>query len=313
MHKVVRTCGRIAGFSNRLAAVAIATLSATGACAGSVQLPAGITEYVPFEVTVTTDAPHCVGFPIVGDMQYSSATLVTVLTHLGAPGEFFNCPNRRATTRRVGIPGLPRGQQTLRFEVTEGSNVPDYTGARVAETITTTVNVAPIASGGLATFWTGTYTPELGDGKILGFYLKSSRLTMFNGGNDWIEIGPAETGYTFKSLQTDAGVALPSALARLNWVAYPAPYSSGVFWTADAVTANRLASEWGNPRNETNYAVGKLVAGACPIGMSPVYQAFHPATVTHRWTQSRTAYSTMLVNGYQGDGAVWCALALRGE
>lgn len=294
------------------AALVGGALNLGSASASGVQISAAVTEYTPFDVVVTTDVPHCVGFPVVGDMQYGNATLVTVLTHLGAPGENIYCPDRQATSRRVTIPGLPRGQQTLRFDVTERSIAPDTTGARIAETVIATITVAPIAAAGLANFWTGTYTPEIGNNKISGFYLKSSRLTMFNVGNDWLEVGHADTGYTFKALQAEVGVALPTALVRLNWVQYPAPYS-GIFWTTDVVAANRLAGEWGNPRNETNYAVGKLVAGACPIGMSPVYQAFHPATVTHRWTQSRTAYATMLGNGYQGDGAVWCAPALRGE
>lgn len=300
----------ITGRFDRWAALAMVALWVTSAHAGSVQLPAVIQEYTPFEVVVTTDQPLCVGFPVVGDMQYSNGTLVTVLTHLAAPGRDRFCNGQKSRT--VTIPGLPRGAQTLRFDATAGDRYPEINGAVVVESVATTVTVAPAPGIRSVNFWTGTYTPGIYTSKVLTFFLSPSRFSMFLGQNDWLEVGPGESSYTFKGFQIDANAALPPGLVRLSTVLYPNPFS-GVFWSTDVAAANRLAGEWGNPRNETNYAVGKLVAGACPIGMSPVYQAFHPATVTHRWTQSRTAYATMLGNGYQGDGAVWCAPALRGE
>lgn len=80
--------------------------------------------------------------------------------------------------------------------------------------------------------------------------------------------------------------------------------------------ARRLALEWsGKALDETGgyEVVGRLVAGACPLGMSPVYQAFQPKEVAHRWTQSRVTYAMLLNAGYAGDGPVWCAPALSGE
>lgn len=284
------------------------------AAQSAVGLPATVSEYSPFTVTVVTDRPYCAGFPVVGDMRYSEGTLSVVLTHLDAPGTRKRCDGQTTTRRSVTLPGLPRGAQTLRFDVTDESIANGIQGAHVAETVITTVNVRPVSDGDLAPFWTGTAIATTGaeTGTVLSFGLTPSRVTMFVGGTDWLEVGAPETGYTFKAVSAPPPVSLPAVLSRLHLIQYPNPFR-GSFWTADVSTAQRLASEWGKTDTEYPYAVGKLVAGACPISMSPVYQAFHPQTITHRWTQSRTAYATMLVNGYQGDGPVWCAPALRGE
>jgi len=313
MNNISRSVRSVAS-SVRNAGTALACLSLPlgNALAGAVQLPATMVEYTSFEVIVTTDQPLCLGFPVVGDMQYTSGTLVTVLTHLVAPGRDRNCGEQSGRTRRLTIPGLPRGQHTLRFDVTRTPTFPEVNGATVAESVSINVTVEAAPGVSLVNFWTGTYTPGVNNTTVSTFFLSPSRFSMFVGQNDWLEAGVSDTNYTFKGFQIDATAQLPPGLVRLSTVRYPSPFS-GTFWSADVNLANRLAGEWGNARVETNYAVGKLVAGACAIGMSPVYQAFHPATVTHRWTQSRTAYITMLANGYQGDGAVWCAPALRGE
>lgn len=284
------------------------------AAQSTVVLPATVSEYSPFTVTVVTAQPYCAGFPVVGDMRYSESTLSAVLTHLAAPGSRARCDGQTTTQRRVTLPGLPRGAQTLRFDVTDENIASGINGARVAETVITTVNVTPVSGGDLAPFWTGTAIAMTGPetGTVLAFALSPSRVTMFVGGRDWLEVGAPEAGYTFKAVSAPPAVSLPTVLSRLHLIQYPEPYR-GSFWTEDASTAQRLASEWGKTDTEYPYAVGKLVAGACPIGMSPVYRAFHPQTITHRWTQSRTAYVSMLVNGYAGDGPVWCAPALRGE
>ncbi len=289
-------------------------ISSVAAAQGTVVFPATVSEYRPFTVTVITAQPYCVGFPVVGDMRYSENTLYAVLTHVDAPNTQKRCGGQTALQRRVTLPGLPRGQQSLRLEVTDESISGGVWGARVAETISATVKVEPISGGDLQGFWMGSVTAATGAdaGKVLAFGLTPNRVSIFLGQLDWLDVGAPEIGYTFKAIGASADVTLPETLVRLQLVAYPAPYN-GSFWTVDPATARRLAAEWGKTAVEYPFAVGKLVAGACPIGMSPVYQAFHANTVTHRWTQSRTAYVTMLSNGYQGDGPAWCAPALRGE
>lgn len=281
---------------------------------GTVRTSAPPSEYVPFEVVVQTNNSYChdATFPIFGDVQYSGGTLSVVLTHLTSP-LLRTTPTTCGRERRFTLAGLPRGRQTIKIDVTDlGASANGGPGARVSETITTSIDVTPFSTtASLANFWTGISRPALSDGPW-GFVLTPSRGAIFIGQWDWLEVGDALTSYTFKAYAHDAADRLPDALVGLIYVAYPAPYG-GTFVTTDRATAQRLAAEWNKPMTETLFAVGRVARGACPIGMSPVYQAFHPQAVSHRWTQSRTAYATLLANGYQGDGVSWCAPALRGE
>jgi hypothetical protein len=131
---------------------------------------------------------------------------------------------------------------------------------------------------------------------------------MFTGQLLWFEAGdPLTTGYTFKSLSAPLERReLPTTLARLNQVEYPAPFT-GAFVTTDAALAQTLATSWSRVAEELPFAVGKLEAGACPIGMTPVYRLFNPAAVFHRWTQQLETYRVLVANGYIGEGAAWCA------
>lgn len=268
-------------------------------------------EYAPFEVVVQTSKSYCYDatFPILGEVQYSAGTLSVVLSHLHSTlvpdGDRSTCGQER----RFTLPGLPRGQQTVKVDVTE------YGGSitRVSETITLNIDVTPFSTtSSLVNFWTGGFRSTDPSDSVRVFLLTSSRFAAFAGGWDWLEVGLPETGYTFKAFTVVEGDRLPAALARLYNVSYPDPHR-GRYWTADEAVAQRLAAEWRKPISTILWAVGRVVNGACPISMSPVYQTYHPRAISHRWTQSRTAYAALLANGYQGDGASWCAPALRGE
>ena len=292
---------------------AIATLVSVGSptfAQSTIRFSSPPVEYTPFEVTVTMSREGCfdTAFPLVGETHYAGTTLAVVLSQLSTPQE-------RPTTiscgreRKFALPGLPRGRQEISVAVTE-PNLP-----RISETISAVIDVAPISSTNtLVNFWTGTFVEFLASGGVgpPGFYLTPSRFSMFASQWNWLELGSEETNFTFKAFRVSETEPLPSSLVRLNNVNYPAPLR-GTFWTPDAGLAQRLAGEWSSAPSLRLWAVGRLNQGACPIGMSPVYQTFHPKAITHRWTQSRTAYAAMLANGYSGDGPVWCAPALRGE
>jgi hypothetical protein len=294
-----------------LAALATATAHAQS----SLRASTPPVEYAPFEVVVQTSRSYCfdAAFPIFGDVQYSGATLSVVLTHLISPLQRRGVAATCSQERRFMLPGLPRGRQTIKVDVTESvADANNAQGSRVSETVTGAIDVAPLsATASLVNFWTGLFSPGavLGEG---GIRLTSSRFSMFAGGWDWLEVGDPATGYTFKALSFAAADRLPDALTPLYFVRYPVAFPGG-FWTVDKAVAQRLAGEWGSQVSETLSAVGRLNDGACPIGMSPVYQAFHKQAISHRWTQSRAAYSALRANGYAGEGATWCAPALRGE
>ncbi len=300
------------------AAVLFAWLALTAGLAhaqatGTIRASTPPVEYTPFEVVVQTSGSYCFDpvFPLFGDVLYAADTLSVVLTHVISPKQRPDDARVCGQQRKFMLPGLPRGRQSIKVDITSygGSN---STGARVVETLTTSVDVAPFAaSASLITFWTGLYSPSmvLGEG---GIQLSSGRFTMFANGWDWLEVGSPDTGYTFKAFAFAAEDRLPEALARLYYVRYPTGYP-GAFYTVDKAMSLRLAGEWGQPVFETLTAVGRLNQGACPLGMSSVYQAFHPLAISHRWTQSRAVYAALLANGYQGDGPSWCAPALRGE
>ena len=269
-------------------------------------------EYVPFEVVVQTANSYCYDavFPLLGDIQYSGGVVSLVLTHLTSP-LINGVPTTCGKERRFTLPGLPRGRQNIKVEVTD-MGVFQSSGARVSETITANVDVSALsANATLVGFWTARFQ-STDSASPLRFLLTASRGAMFASQWDWMEVGSPDTGYTFKAFAFDPADRLPDALARLFYVAYPAPYG-GRFVTIDRAVAQRLGAEWNNPVTETLFAVGRLNDGACPIGMSPVFRTFHPQAVSHRWTQSRSAYATLLANGYKGDGPAWCAPALRGE
>jgi hypothetical protein len=272
-------------------------------------------EYTPFDVIVTTSKRTCFDpkFPLLGDVQYATGQLTVVLTHLNSPLDNLSAGILCGFDRRFTLPGLPRGRQNVRIDVTERS-FQQSVGATISETITANIDVSPLnATTPLVNIWTGTFTTPPGTEVMRSFELTAGRVPFLNNTQwDWLEVGDIQQNYTFKALQTFITDRPPDALVRLYTVTYPDRYR-GTLWTTDKTEAQRLAQLWQRTVSETPWLVGRLTNGACVIGMSPVYRTFHPQAVTHRWTQSRAAYAALLANGYSGDGAVWCAPALRGE
>jgi hypothetical protein len=301
---VMKTCAFVAPWL-------VAVSASLSYAQGTIRTSIPPVEYTPFEVTVTMSKEGCYDsmFPLLGETQYVGGTLSVVLSQLRSPvaaQTTLVCGRER----KFVVPGLPRGRQEIKVSVTEP------VGPFIAETIAATLDVAPISPNiTVVNFWTGSYFPSsIGSGSVgpPGFYLSPRRFAVWPSQWNWLELGDEETNYTFKGFNVSDSETLPSWLVRLSNVAYPEPFR-GRFWTTDAALAQRLASEWNSGPTLQGWAVGRLVSGSCPIGMSPVYQTFHPKAVAHRWTQSRTAYAALLANGYMGDGPVWCAPALRSE
>ncbi len=291
--------------------ICLASLTNLAYAQPSIQLAAPPQEYVPFQVGVHFSRPYCLNeTAAVSETEYKSNVLSITLTHLFQRS---GCP----VPQFITVPGLPRGVTTLKVSVTErGPLSASQTGITyIAESVSSDVVVQPVSQTVLpATFWTGRFTPELsGSSSPVRFVLTASRFSMFNSAWDWLEAGdPETTAFTFKAFSFAASDKLPAALARLYSVPFPDPLT-GVYWTIDSSSADALARSWSKPVTATQLAVGRFVNGVCPLGMSPIFQTFNPSVVTHRWTQSRLAYATMVANGYSGDGPVWCAPALRGE
>ena len=282
--------------------------------------PASIREYDPFTARVTFNTAYCLSdtYPIFGEVDLKGSVLSVVLTHLKT--------GPCVATRDVRIPGLPGGEYTLRISVSKtapGSRL-DGGISTLAETVEASILVS--TSTTLRSFWTarvdGNEFEDIYEtGRIpyagpVTLYYSGLRGGIFGLPQDWLEVGlPSGTAYAFKALGAFRA-NLQSALTPLFALKYPPPYK-GSYFTADRAVAERLTREWtGKPlvdEGDAVFAVGRLIAGACPLGMSPVYQAFHPTEVAHRWTQSRVTYAMLLNVGYAGDGPVWCAPALRGE
>ncbi len=290
--------------------------------------PASIREYDPFVARVTFNTAYCLSdtYPIFGEVDLKGSVLSVVLTHV----KLGPC----VATRDVRIPGLPGGQYTLRISVSKVNDdltipagIPGGVPggfSTLAETVESPLAVLTTTS--LRSFWTARVDGNnIEDPYETGRIAYAGPVTLdfsgLRGGIfglplDWVEVGlPSGTAYAFKALGAFRA-NLQSALTPLFALKYPSPFK-GSFFTADRAVAERLTREWtGKPLVEAGdavFAVGKLIAGACPLGMSPVYQAFHPTEVAHRWTQSRVTYAMLLNVGYAGDGPVWCAPALRGE
>ena len=239
----------------------MAIMTASVHAQGTIRVASPPTEYSPFEVVVQTSKNYCYDpmFPILGEVQYSSGTLSVVLTHLHS-SLVSDVLTTCGQERKFVLPGLHRGLQTIKVDVTDlGVSSNGGPGARVSETITSSIDVTPFgATTSLVNFWTGGFVSTSPTDNVRVFQLTQNRGAMFVGQWDWLEVGAAETGYTFKAFSISAGDQLPSALTPLYVLAYPAPYR-GVFWTINRADAQRLANEWGRTLSVPQWAVGRLI------------------------------------------------------
>jgi hypothetical protein len=303
-------------------AVAGLTTVSTAALAASVTVDSPPPAYQPFDLRVTFNAGVCLSptYPLFGDVSYKDKVLTITLSHLKT--------GVCELTRTVRVPGLPPGFHDIVVQVTKGASAtggaipigaPPFGSNPSSQDSYTTleppfagrIEIAELFSTVLATYRddepslvSGAIPPEkIGMGAIV---LGSGALTALGNAvkGDWLE---PNAGYTFRVYGLAQGMSIPDDLVPLRLLKYPLPLK-GVFATTDAATADRLANEWGNNINANGGGlVGKLSAGSCPIGMSPVYQAFHPVAIAHRYTQSNATYRMLIANGYKGDGAVFCA------
>lgn len=278
--------------------------------------------YEPMAVNVTFSKPYCLSdvYPLIGEVTYENKTLSIVLSHLKVGA----CK----TTYVFNSPGLPAGVQTIAVIVS--ARAPDPSSpAIVAEKVTLTTTIGQETDAYQDKFlWTGridgdgffnpfNVPPGTQDGPIVPYALHGEPVTIRG---DWLEIGNSfadiyTSAYTFKVLSYPTlRIHSPqSAVTPLYSVSYPEPLR-GLFYTANLSVYNRLVREWkrGNEiaaDTPSGIFVGKLVDGTCPLGMTPVYQAFHPQAIAHRYTQNAVAYRTLIANGYVGDGPQWCSPA----
>ena len=315
-HKLIRAMGVVA-----FTTLAMASLSASAQSSIALN-PAAPKPYEPVAVTVSFSKPYCLNdvYPLLGEVTYENKVLSVVLSHLKTG----TCK----TTYSFIAPGLPAGSQTIKVIVSARAANPDDP-AIVAETVTLATRI------GTATdnyedkfFWTGRIdgdgffnpfkvTPGTQDGPLVPYSLRGNAISVRG---DWLEIGNSyaeafTTAYTFKALSysTSRASSSQSGLAPLYTLAYPDPLR-GLFYTTNLAVYNRLAREW-KTANEivadapSSLFVGKQVDGTCPLGMTPVYQAFHPQAIAHRYTQNPVAYRTLIANGYVGEGPQWCSPA----
>ena len=273
-----------------------------------VNAPPSVLEYEPFTVSVTAaGATLCDGptINVVGSVRLEGAIADITMPPIGA----------RCAARSIEIPGLPRGVRSLRVNITtlavDGNRTLGGGTKTVATSVLTNdIEVRPLFGVlDLPRFRTAEFRSAFSAASVR-LVLTASRVEMFAGQWLWFEADdPLTAGYTFKALSAPLGSAgLPTSLARLSSVEYPAPFA-GTFVTADATLARALAASWSRVAVELPYAVGRLDAGACPIGMTQVYRVFNPTAVVHRWTQHVETYRVLIANGYVGEGAAWCAPA----
>jgi len=281
--------------------------------------PATPRAFQAFTANVTFAQDHCISgtYPLLGETSYSQGVLAIVLTHL-KPG-----PCRK--THSVAIPGLPAGTQTLKISVSAQRATATSAPAILVETVQTQLSIQNIRGFNRSmNFWTarvesdGVFNPFGGasnstDGPVVLWPFHGEPAT---GAGAWMEVGDnQEDAYTFKALSyTGKRSELPTSLVPLYSIFYPKPLR-GVFYTTNAVLANKLSNEW-NGRSDpldadtqaSSYTVvGQLTGGACPLGMTPVYQLFHPQAIAHRYTLSVSNYRLLMQNGYIGEGPAWCA------
>ena len=72
-----------------------------------------------------------------------------------------------------------------------------------------------------------------------------------------------------------------------------------------ALVATGVFVEVAAGSNAAVFAAIPATGGACPIGRVPIYRAFEPKAVIHRYVPAAT-YSLLLSNGWIGDGIAFC-------
>ncbi len=290
-------------FVRALTVTGCAALCAGAVMGASLTSPASVAEYVPFTVTIDgVGAPLCDGATanVVGQARIAGSVADIAMPPVGT----------RCAARTVSVPGLPRSVNRVRVTLSEIALNPGQQGTKAvpSQVLEVALEVRPLAGvGDLARFWTAEYRDALAPSTVK-LMLTTTRFERFTGEWLWFEVGDPQTeAYTFKALSAPTGsAALPAPLARLYSVEYPAPLA-GAFYTVDAGLARSLATAWSRVAGEMPYAVGKLDAGACPMGMTPVLQLFNPSAILHRWTQSTDTYRVLIAGGYVGEGPAWCA------
>ncbi len=301
-----------------LTATAIAFTLAGPAHSASLAIsePAAPRSYENFIAQVTFDAPYCVSasYPLIGEGELRDDVFSVVLSHL-KPGA---CSN----TFRIAIPGLPAQVTRLRVSMTRAPAI-NGQPAVIAETVETALALTGYVTGD--PMWTARVES---DGVFNPFNLpqdgsRSGPVVLWPGNGapatgaaERMEVGASlQSAYTFRTLKPATGTTptyVSDDFVPLYRVFYPAPLR-GLYYTTDFLVAQQLERSWNGRglNDQTGNAsapVGRLRAGACPVGMTPVYQAFHPmADVAHRYTQSLAAYQLLLRNGYVGEGPAWCA------
>lgn len=313
------------GFSGVVAAMAGYLLLSTTAAAQTASIatePAAPTAYSPFVARVTFLNSYCISgtYPLVGEATFLANTLTMTFSQLK--------PGPCGRTHTVTIPGLPAGDHTLRLSMTTSTmsftsvttvaetierqiSVGDYPGHK-GRFVFRTARISPTNIGNIFN------TPEGGTGPIALFASIDDILFSIQ----TLEVGTAvsEGDAAAKTFEADYHVgtaeSVPPELTPLYQIYYPLPLA-GIYHTVNRAVAANLAKAWVHPwqqRFDDAYAegtlVGRIIGGTCPIGMTPVYQAFHPTNeIAHRYTQDATTYRLLIQNGYVGEGAAWCARA----
>jgi hypothetical protein len=285
----------------------VLTIGLTARAVAQISAPAIVAEYEPFMIDIAAagaslcDASRSIN--VVGNVRLTGSVADITMPPLGT----------RCVSRSMVIPGLPRQVRNLRVRITALDVDANRTAGGGTKAVSTQVLTHDIEVRPLfgvvehSRLWTAEFRSALSSGPVR-LLLTASRAEMFTGQWLWFEADDPQTvGYTFKALSAPlASGGLPATLARLNSVEYPAPFA-GSFVTTDATLARALAASWSRTAVEMSLAVGRVSAGACPIGMTPVYQSFSPTATTHRWTQEVETYRVLIANGFVGEGPVWCA------
>lgn len=296
--------------------VAIVTMCAQAQTARVTVEPSIPTAYTPFNVRVTFASEVCfsVTSPVYSSVTFQNSVLSLSLSHLKS--------GPCVTERLLPVSGLPAGTHTVRVSVTSSNaKATDYGFSTIETEIASTavtvklppqlvpVNVFTGRINGDNIFRPFPYT-EGGGGPVVLWIPQGGVL---NGVGYWLQPGdPPLNGYTFSAMRDSSATpgVLPSAYEPFYFFGYPAP-AVGVFGATTAECL-QIVRTWGAAPNANVcptpiYYVLKYKNGACPLGATPVFRLFHPASVVHRYTQSAETYSELQNFGFIGDGPVFCA------
>ncbi len=123
-------------------------------------------------------------------------------------------------------------------------------------------------------------------------------------GGNWVR-----TGYAFYATPANGATAGAGSVCRFYGV--PGIGSDSHFYTANPAECEQVKTDGGWVYEGIAFDIAQPANDTCPAGTTPVYRAYNglwrQKDSNHRYSADIDVYTRMIAQGWQGEGAVFCA------